>query len=192
MTEKEKMLKGEVYQPWSEELIDERDDCTTTLIAYNSTSPRDRGYLDEKIKSLIHAAGELMIEQPFYCVYGYNIEVGYNFYAKKNLSIEDTNKVIIGNQVTIGSNVTILTSITPYNEQERSLGYERIMPVFIHDHVYIGGGSVICPNVRINQGAYIIPGSVVTNDIPPYVIAGGNPCKIIRAIEAKDVRRKEI
>ena len=192
MTEKEKMLKGEVYQPWSEELIDERDDCTTTLIAYNSTSPRDRGYLDEKIKSLIHAAGELMIEQPFYCVYGYNIEVGYNFYAKKNLSIEDTNKVIIGNQVTIGSNVTILTSITPYNEQERSLGYERSMPVFIHDQVYIGGGSVICPNVRINQGAYIIPGSVVTNDIPPYVIAGGNPCKIIRAIEAKDVRRKEI
>ena len=192
MTEKEKMLKGEVYQPWSEELIDESDDCTTTLIAYNSTSPRDRGYLDEKIKSLIHAAGELMIEQPFYCVYGYNIEVGYNFYAKKNLSIEDTNKVIIGNQVTIGSNVTILTSITPYNEQERSLGYERSMPVFIHDHVYIGGGSVICPNVRINQGAYIIPGSVVTNDIPPYVIAGGNPCKIIRAIEAKDVRRKEI
>ena len=93
--------------------------------------------------------------------------------------------------MTIGANVTILTSITPYNEQDRSLGYERSMPVFIHDHVYIGGGSVICPNVRINQGAYIIPGSVVTNDIPPYVIAGGNPCKIIRAIEAKDVRRNE-
>lgn len=65
MTEKEKMLKGEVYQPWNEELIDERDDCTTALIAYNSTSPRDRAYLDEKIKSLIHASGELMIEQPF-------------------------------------------------------------------------------------------------------------------------------
>lgn len=46
MTEKEKMLKGEVYQPWNEELIDERDDCTTALIAYNSTSPRDRAYLD--------------------------------------------------------------------------------------------------------------------------------------------------
>lgn len=76
------------------------------------------------------------------------------------------------------------------NEIERLKGLEYAKEVAIYDHVWIGGNVTILPGVKINRGAIIGAGSVVVDDIPPYVIAAGNPCKVIRSITSDDVKKK--
>ncbi len=189
MSEKEKMISGALYQPWSEELFNDRQYCKGLLHEFNGLSPLEKEGLDIVLKKIVKAKGELYIEQPFYCTYGYNIEIGLNFYAKVNLTIVDSGRVVIGNHVTIGPNVNIITSVQPFNEVDRIKGFEYADGVMIYDNACIGGGTTICPGVKISRGAIIEPGSVVRTDIPPYVIAGGNPCKVIREITEKDIRR---
>jgi len=98
--------------------------------------------------------------------------------------------VSISDNVTIGYNVTILTSVTPTSSQDRAKGLESTLPVRIYEGVCIGSDTVIYPGVKINRESIIEPGSVVKDDIPPFVIAGGNPCRVISAIDDKDLMRK--
>lgn len=190
MSEKDKMLEGHLYQPYSSELYKEREFCKGMLYEYNRLHPLDKEGKDLILKKLLHCHGELCIEQPFYCKYGYNIEIGLNFYSDVHLTILDQALVSIGNHVVIGPNVNIYTGSHPYNEVQRTKGFEYAKPVRIHDYVWIGGNVTILPGVKINQGAIIGAGSVVTHDIPPYVIAAGNPCKVIRSITQEDVHKK--
>ena len=155
MSEKEKMLDGHLYQPYSSELYKDREFCQGMLYEYNRLSPLHRDERDLILKKLLKCKGELCIEQPFHCSYGYNIEIGLNFYSDINLT---------------------------------SLEYAK--PVTIYDNVWIGGNVTILLGVKINQGAIIGAGSVVTHDIPPYVIAAGNPCEVIRSITQEDVHKK--
>ena len=122
-----------------------------------------------------------VLKQPFYCSYGYNITIGLNFYSDVNLTILDQGGVSIGDNVILGPNVNIYTASHPYNEVQRIKGLEYAKPVKIYDNVWIGGNVTILPGVKINQGAIIGAGSVVTHDIPPYVIAVGNPCEVVRS-----------
>ena len=96
----------------------------------------------------------------------------------------------ISDNVTIGYNVTILTSVTPISSQDRAKGLESTLPVRIYEGVCIGSNTVIYPGVKINRESIIEPGSVVKDDIPPFVIAGGNPCRVMSAIDDKDLKRK--
>ena len=118
------------------------------------------------------------------------IVVGLNFYSDINLTILDKAKVSIGDNVILGPNVQIYTAAHPYNEVQRIKGLEYAKPVTIYDNVWIGGNVTILLGVKINQGAIIGAGSVVTHDIPPYVIAAGNPCEVIRSITQEDVHKK--
>ena len=160
------------------------------LFAYNHLHPLDKEHRDFILKKLLKCQGELCIEQPFYCSYGYNIHIGVNFYSDINLTILDKAVVHIGNNVILGPNVNIYTSQHPFHEIERMRGLEYAKPVIIYDNVWIGGNVTILPGVKINQGAIIGAGSVVTEDIPPYVIAVGNPCRVIRSITQADVHKK--
>jgi maltose O-acetyltransferase len=190
MSEKEKMLQGHLYQPFDNELYKDREFCQGMIFEYNHLSPMDKSGRDLILKKLLNCQGELCIEQPFYCSYGYNITIGKNFYSDVNLTILDKNTVTIGNNVIFGPNVNIYTSSHPYHEVERIKGLEYAQPIIIYDNVFVGGNVTILPGVKINQGAIIGAGSVVTDDIPPYVIAMGNPCKVIRSITKEDVHKK--
>lgn len=190
MSEKEKMLKGHLYQPYTNELYQDREFCKQVLFEYNHLNPKKKQERDLILKRLIHCAGELCIEPPFYCSYGYNISIGLNFYSDVHLTILDKAKVKIGNNVILGPNVNIYTSSHPFNEMERIKGMEYAKPVIIYDNVWIGGNVTILPGVKIHQGAIIGAGSVVTHDIPPYTIAAGNPCEMIRSITEEDVHKK--
>lgn len=190
MSEKEKMLAGHLYQPYSEQLYKDREFCKGLLFEYNHLNPLQKEDRDYILKKLLDCQGELCIEQPFYCSYGYNIHIGKNFYSDVNLTILDKASVYIGNHVVMGPNVNIYTANYPYNEVERMKGLEYTRPVQIFDNVWIGGNVTILPGVKISQGAIIGAGSVVTEDIPPYVIAAGNPCRVIRSITAEDVHKK--
>lgn len=190
MSEKRKMLAGHLYQPYSEELYKDREYCKGMLFEYNRLNPLDKNNRDLILKKLLNCKGELCIEQPFYCSYGYNISIGVNFYSDVNLTILDKASVQIGDNVIIGPNVNIYTSSHPFHEVERMRGLEYARPIVIYDNVWIGGNVTILPGVKINQGAIIGAGSVVTDDIPPYVIAAGNPCRVIRSITQEDVHKQ--
>lgn len=181
-SEKEKMLSGDFYNAGDEELIKERDYARNLTFEFNNTRPSEKERRQKILKQLIIAKGSLYIEAPFNCDYGYNIEVGENFYANFGCTILDVNKVKIGDNVLLAPNVQIYTATHPTDPKERLTGKEYAVPIVIGDNVWIGGGTIICPGVKIGNNVTIGAGSVVTKYIPDNVIAGGNPCRIIKDI----------
>lgn len=181
-TEKEKMLAGELYIATDKELIKEREYAKTLVYEFNKTSPSEKLERKSIVKKLIATKGSAYIEPPFYCDYGYNIEVGENFYANHGCIILDVCKVSIGDNVLLGPNVQIYTATHPLNPVERLSGKEFGKEISIGNNVWIGGGAIICPGVRIGDNSVIAAGSVVIKDIPDNVLAGGNPCKVIKTI----------
>ncbi len=187
MSNKEKMLNGEYYISWDEELTLEREKAKDLLFEFNNTRPSLRAEREEIIRNMFGGVGKnCWIESPFNCDFGYNITVGDNFYTNTNCCILDCAKVTIGNNVWIGPNVGIYTPNHAFDSKERSDGYERSLPIVIGDNVWIGGGVNIIGGVTIGGNSIIGAGSVVTKDIPSGVIVAGNPAKIIREITEKD------
>ena len=151
----------------------------------------DRGDFDGirlVLKQLFGRCDELLINPPFYCDYGKNIEIGDGFFANYNCTILDSAKVTIGNNVLLGPNVCISTSGHAIHPAFRRNPYVCTFakPVAIGDQCWIGANSVICPGVTIGSNVVIGAGSVVTKDIPDWSIAGGNPCTVIRPITQED------
>ena len=138
------------------------------------------------VKQLFGKSENAFVNPPFYCDYGFNIEVGDNFFANYNCTILDVAKVNIGKNCLLAPNVAIYTAGHAVDPELRAAMYEYGMPVTIGDNVWIGGISVICPGVTIGDNSVIGAGSVVTKDIPSDVVAAGNPCRVIRAITERD------
>ncbi len=138
------------------------------------------------VKQLFGKSENAFVNPPFYCDYGFNIEVGDNFFANYNCTILDVAKVKIGKNCLLAPNVAIYTAGHAVDPELRAAMYEYGMPVTIGDNVWIGGISVICPGVTIGDNSVIGAGSVVTKDIPSDVVAAGNPCRVIRAITERD------
>ncbi len=187
MNQKERMLAGLPYKAWLDGLSEERLENKKRIFAFNHLEP-DR--LEEKerlLKEILGKTGKYVnIEAPFHCDYGYNIEVGENFFANYNFTVLDVGRVIIGDNVQIAPNVSIYTAGHPVHPDSRNSGYEYGIGITIGDNVWIGGNVCILPGVTIGSGAVIGAGSVVTKDIPGLVIAAGNPCRVLRAITEED------
>lgn len=186
-SEKEKMISGKPYNAFDDELVNERLYAKELIFDFNSFRPNETINRNELIKRLLGKIGNsFIIEPPFRCDYGYNIEIGENFYSNYNLIILDCAKVLIGDNVMIGPNVSIYTAGHPVHYEIRNQGYEYAFPVSIGNNVWIGGNAVINPGVSIGDNSVIGSGSVVTKDIPGNVIAAGNPCKVLRGINEED------
>jgi maltose O-acetyltransferase len=181
-SEKQKMLAGELYFPGDQNLVDDRLMAKMLISEYNSTKPTEEEERKEIIERLIVVKGKIKIRSPFYCDYGYNIEVGENFYANISCTILDVNKVIIGDNVMFGPNVQVYTATHPLDAKERIKKLESSKPIIIGDNVWIGGGAIILPGITIGKNTTIGAGSIVTKNIPENVFAGGNPCKIIKKL----------
>lgn len=182
-TPKEKMLAGEPYQAMGRELFDERQHAKEELARYNALEPSRIKARNQILKKLFGKTGNsFFIEPPFRCDYGYNIEIGENFYANYNLVVLDCAKVKIGDNVMIGPTVAIYTAGHPVHFEPRIAGWEFASPISIGDNVWIGGNTVINPGVSIGKNSVIGSGSVVTKNIPENVVAVGNPCRVLREI----------
>jgi maltose O-acetyltransferase len=185
MTEKEKCEKGLLYDAnYDQELINERMAVKDLCLEYNQLKNSDaegRGALIRKI--LGKTKENICIEPSFWCDYGYNIEVGDNFYSNHNLVILDCAKVTFGNYVFIGPNCSFYTASHPLDVKQRNQGLESAHPITVGDNVWFGGNVVVLPGVTIGNNSVIGAGSVVTKDIPDNVVAVGNPCRIIKNID---------
>ncbi len=154
----------------------------------NTMDRSDFKALGEVVKELLGKSEGAWINPPFYCDYGFNIEVGSNFFANYNCTMLDVAKITIGDNCFMAPNVAIYTAGHPIHPDSRNSMYEYGIPVTIGDNVWIGGNVVICPGVTIGSNCVIGAGSVVTKDIPDWSIAAGNPCKVIRPITDEDKR----
>ncbi|RDY26925.1 glucohydrolase [Romboutsia weinsteinii] len=188
--EKEKMIDGELYLAFKKELFDERQYAKEVLFDYNNLRPSMVDERNEIIKNLFGSTtNKFFIEPPFRCDYGYNITWGDNSYANYNLTVLDCTTVRVGNNVLIGPNVNLFTAGHPVDVEMRVDGLEFAKPITIGDNVWICGGVTVNPGVTIGENSVIASGSVVTKDIPKNVVAGGNPCKVIREINEEDKKK---
>lgn len=200
MTEREKMLAGELYDGGDSELLALWHKGKNLARTYNNLSSEDLKGKREVLEELLGGMGEnLWITPPFYVDYGKHIYFGNNCELNMNCLFLDDNEIRIGNNALIAPNVQIYTAFHPTHAEDRlgtlsadgSFEFCRTQtaPVTIGDNVWIGGGVIIMPGVTIGDNAVIGAGSIVTKSIPANVIAYGNPCRVMR--ENKKINHNE-
>jgi maltose O-acetyltransferase len=183
-TEKQKMLRGELYDAYDPVLVEERLQARKLLRRYNDSHADQSALRTEILQELIGVQGNnLYIEPPFYCDYGYNIKTGDNVYFNFNCTILDVMEVSIGSNVLFGPSVHLYAATHPMDAKERAVGLESGKAINIGSDVWIGGGVIICPGVTIGSRSVIGAGSVVTRDIADDVFAAGNPCRPVRSLK---------
>ncbi len=185
MTEKEKMLAGEVYAANDKSLTDELMQTREKLHEFNALRPTETQKMKSILKDLLGSIGDdnFLINQPFYCDYGKHISLGRRFFANFNFTVLDEARVTIGDDCFIGPNVSIYTACHSTDPTERNSRMEWAKPVTIGHNVWIGGSVTILPGVTIGDNVTIGAGSVVVSDIPSNSIAVGNPCKVKKTIQ---------
>lgn len=150
---------------------------------YNQLRPTDHEQRSGLMRALLGKTGEhFKIISPFLCDYGFNIEIGENFFANTNLVILDEAKVHFGNNVFIGPNCSFYTAGHPLDVERRNAGLEYSLPITVGNDVWFGGGVTVVPGVSIGDGAVIAAGSVVVHDVPAHTLVAGNPARPIKKI----------
>lgn len=169
-------------------VMEEQKRTRKILHRLNTVDPSDFDEIGRLVKELFGKSDKAFVNPPFYCDYGFHIETGKNFFANYNCTIIDVARVTIGDNCQFAPNVSIYTAGHPVHPDSRNSLYEYGIGVSIGDNVWIGGSTVILPGVHIGSNTVIGAGSVVTKDIPDWVVAAGNPCKVIRKITEEDRR----
>ncbi len=191
MTEREKMLAGELYDCGDPELLDRWHLAKDLAAAYNRIPSADLAEKDRILAKLLGGRGKnLWITPPFYVDYGNNIFFGNNCEVNMNCTFLDDNRITIGDNALIAPNVQIYTAFHPTNAADRfgaprpdgsfEFCKTRTAPVTIGNNVWIGGGAILLPGVTIGDNVVIGAGSVVTHDIPANSVAVGSPCRVVR------------
>ena len=168
------------------EIMEEQKRARRLTQELNTADRSDFENLARIVKELLGSSDGAFINPPFYCDYGTHIKAGKNFFANYNCMILDVAEVKIGDNCQMAPNVAIYTAGHPVHPATRNTAYEYGIEVTIGDNVWIGGNTVICPGVHIGSNTVIGAGSVVTKDIPDWVIAAGNPCRVLRQITEAD------
>ena len=192
VTEKEKMQRQMLYDAnYDPELRQERIDCKELCYDYNALRPSQTEGQTELMKRILgKTKGAFTILAPFWCDYGFNVEVGENFFANHGCVILDCAKVTFGENVFVAPNCGFYTAGHPVDAERRNAGLEYAYPITVGDNVWFGGGVQVLPGVTIGSDVVIAAGSVVNRDIPDHVVAGGTPCRVIRPITEADRHTK--
>ena len=174
--------KGMVYI--SDEAVFEKQKRARRLTyKMNTMDTSDFEGIAEVARELFGKCGKnIMVNPPFRCDYGTNIEIGNNFFCNYNCVILDCNKVKIGDNCLFAPNVSVYAAGHPVHPACRNTGYEYAKEINIGNNVWIGGSVTILPGVTIGDNVTIGAGSVVAHDIPSNSVAVGNPCKVIKSL----------
>lgn len=180
-TQKELMLAGELYLASDAELSRDQLRAQQLLMQFNASEPADEAKRTDLLKELCGHLGEGAVIKPsLRCDYGYNISVGARTFINYDCILLDCNTITIGEEVQIAPGVHIYTATHPLDAAIRRSGAEYALPVKIDDGVWLGGGTIVCPGVTIGSNTVVGAGSVVAKDLPPNIVAVGNPARIIR------------
>jgi maltose O-acetyltransferase len=181
-SEKDKMLAGQLYDPLDPELVRGRDRARDLCQNLNATREADHEDRRRILKELFGKGGEsVWMQPPFFCDYGSNILLGERVFFNFNCVVLDVCRVTVGDFTLFGPAVQIYTATHPMNAELRRK-QEFAKPIEIGSGVWVGGGVILCPGVKVGSRSVIGSGSVVTRDIPDGVFAAGNPCRVIRPI----------
>jgi maltose O-acetyltransferase len=181
-SQREKMLAGEMYDPFDPELLAARARARDLCWQLNITREADERQRRRILRELFGTGGDsVWMQPPFYCDYGVHIELGERVFFNFNCVVLDVCRVRIGDFTLFGPGVQIYTPLHPFNAQQRRRE-EFGKPIDIGSDVWVGGGAIIQAGVQIGPRAVIGAGSVVTRDVPEAVFAAGNPCRVIRTI----------
>src|SRR5699024_6010992 len=184
LTEKQKMICGDMYNPNDPELVSEQQNARRLTRLFNETFETERKKRDKLLKELFGSTGvSLHVEPPFRCDYGMNIRVGEHFFANFDCVMLDVCPIRIGDNCFLAPGVHIYTATHPLSPHERNSGKEYGKLVTIGDNVWIGGRAIINPGITIGDNVVIASGTVVTRDVPDNVVLGGNPGKVLKQIE---------
>jgi maltose O-acetyltransferase len=186
LSARDRMLAGEPYDPLDPELVAARVRARDLCMALNTSREAEAETRRGILRELFAAGGDsVWMQPPFYCDYGANIELGERVFFNFNCVVLDVCRVRIGAYSLFGPAVQIYTAMHPLDAALRRVE-ESGRPVEIGSDVWVGGGAIILPGVRIGARAVIGAGSVVTRDVPEGVLAAGNPCRVIREIGPAD------
>ena len=187
MTTRERMQSGKLYFCTDEEIAKEQLECLEILYDYNHTRPSESQKREQILKNLLAEIGEnCYIEPPLHANWGKYTHFGNNVYANFNLTLVADTDIFVGDNVMFGPNVIIATAGHPVDPPLREKVAQFNIPVRIGKNVWIGAGAIVLPGVTIGDHSVIGAGSVVTKDIPPNVVAVGNPCRVLREINDRD------
>jgi maltose O-acetyltransferase len=181
-TETQKMLAGDLYDPFDPELVQARERARDLCQDLNASREREQDARRSILKELFGQGGDsVWLQPPFFCDYGRNILLGQRVFFNFNCVVLDVCQVKIGDFSQFGPAVQIYTATHPMNAALRRK-QEFGKPIEIGSDVWVGGGAIFCPGVTIGSKSVIGAGSVVTRDVPAGVFAAGNPCRVIREI----------
>ena len=187
MTERERMLSGQLYDAGDETLTAARGRAKRLTWRYHQLDPTDWDSRTQILQELLgHLGEDSWIEPPFRCDYGTQSSIGDHFFANDDCIFLDVAPITIGNQVMFGPRVCLYTAGHPLDAATRNTGLEFGKPIAIGDDVWLGGNVVVLPGVTIGAGTVVAAGSVVRRDLPPHVLAAGNPCQVLRPITEAD------
>lgn len=188
MSEKKKMLSGELYLPNDESIATEQTACLDKLYDYNATRPTQPQKRWQLLTEMFAEIGEgCYIEPPLHSNFGgKHCHFGKNVYANFNLTLVDDTDIYVGDGTMFGPNVVIATAGHPILPKLRKQYFQYNIPVKIGKNCWLGAGVIVLPGVTIGDNSVIGAGSIVTKDIPSDVVAVGNPCRVVRPIGEKD------
>lgn len=181
----QRMLAGDQYIADDPEITREADRAARLSAEFNATAGDDHAGRDRILRELLGSVGAgTVFRPPLRCDYGFRTHVGARTFANWGLICLDVGEITIGDDVQIGPNVQLLTATHPIEPGPRRDKWEGSEPITIANNVWLGGGVIVCPGVTIGENSVVGAGAVVTRDIPPNVVAVGNPARVIRTIGA--------
>lgn len=182
-TQRERMIAGDAYSAGDPELQEGSRRAARLVQQYNATGVDEALLRRQILAQLLGSVGEeVQIRPPFHCDYGFQIHIGARTFINFNCVALDVGKISIGCDVQIGPGVQLLTPTHPLEAEPRRAKVEASKPIEIGDNVWLGGGVIVCPGVTIGHDSVVGAGAVVVRDLPPNVLAVGNPARIVRTL----------
>lgn len=181
MDQRTQMMNGEPFNVnLDDSLLNDRRKCRELCFEYNQVSPNNGAERQKRIRGILGSCGkEINVEPPFYCDYGWNVDVGENFNSECNLVLQDAGGIVFGDNCFIGPNCGFYTKARPFDPERRNEGVEFARGIKVGDNVCFGPNVHVYQGVTIGNNVMILGGSVVTDDIPDGAIVSGNPAQVI-------------
>ena len=185
-----RMRAQELYDdegPGLEALVAQRQRAKHLTWRFNMSDPLDVPARQALLREIFGSVGErVWVEAPLQVSYGDNVTFGDDVFVNVGFTLVDDVEVTIGSRVMIAPNVTITVTGHPVHPELRAGMAQFSAPVVIEDDVWLGAHVVVLPGVTIGAGSIVGAGSVVTKDVPPNVVVGGVPARVLRSITDED------